>query len=421
MPTSNLAQDSPNNQNTQIVCNDPTHQILAQEIYKRSAELLEEKKHTENLLYNINEAVIAVDAGSKINIINNAAEDLIGLSTEKAEGKSLDEVLVLVNESGTRIESKNFCFKPKDVIIQNLTHESGGIVRYLKLQSTTIINPRQEEECIITLTDVTREKLLEKSKDEFISIASHELRTPMTIIKSYLWMIDNAKYGQLNPKQHEYLSKAQGGVQRMLSMINDILNASKIDQGKVQLRIEEIEIREFMERIGQDFELKALEKGLGFKISVDKNCQVVYSDKGKLEEMLTNLLGNSVKFTSAGWVGLKVTKEGDSFVKFEVSDTGKGIEQENLKRLFHKFGRIDNSYQTVAEAGGTGLGLYIVKNIVENMGGSVGAWSEGIGKGAIFWFTLPSEYYEIPQNLRESAILTLAPVLETHVSSICPV
>ena len=343
------------------------------------------------------------------------------MSTEKAEGKALDEVLVLTNESGKKIEPKDYCFKPHDVTIQNLMHESGGVTQYLKLQSTAIKNPKQEDECIITLTDVTHEKMLEKSKDEFISITSHELRTPMTIIKSYLWMIDNAKYGQLNLKQREFLSKAQGGVQRMLSMINDTLNASKIDQGKMQLKIEEIELREFVERIGQDFELKAKEKGLGFKISIDENCLVVYSDRGKLEEMFTNLLGNSVKFTGSGEIRLKVTKEGDSFVKFEIRDTGKGIDPGDLKRLFHKFGRIDNSYQTVAEASGTGLGLYIVKNIVEGMGGSVGAWSAGIGKGATFWFTLPSEYYEIPQNLRKSAILTLAPVLETRISSICPI
>jgi len=416
MPTPDPTQSA----SPKVFCNDPSHQSLGQELYKRSAELLEEKKHTENLLYNISEAVIAVNLNSKINIINKATEDLLKLTAEKEEGRDLDEVLVLVNESGDKIRAEDYCFKPQDITIQNLVHESDGVTQYLKLQSTTIKNPKQENECIITLTDVTREKVLEKSKDEFISITSHELRTPMTIIKSYLWMMENAKYGELNPKQREFLAKAQGGVQRMLSTINDTLNASKIDQGELRLKIEEIEIREFIERIDQDFDLKAKEKGLEFKVSIDEKCRVVYSDKGKLEEMLINLLGNSVKFTNTGNVTLKVTKNGDSFVKFEVSDTGKGIDPENLKRLFHKFGRIDSSYQTVAEAGGTGLGLYIVKNIVENMGGAVGAWSEGLGKGASFWFTLPSEYYEIPQNLRESAILTLAPVLETHISSICP-
>jgi signal transduction histidine kinase len=234
-------------------------------------------------------------------------------------------------------------------------------------------------------------------------------------------MMANTSYGELNPKQTEFLAKAQGGVQRMLSMINDTLNASKIDQGKLQLKIEEIEVREFVTRLGSDFEIKAKEKGLYFKIIIAENCSVVYADKGKLEEMLTNLLGNSVKFTGMGGITLEVTKAGNSFVKFNISDTGKGIDPSDLKRLFHKFGRIDNSYQTVAEAGGTGLGLYIVKNMVENMGGSVGVWSAGIGEGASFWFTLPSEYYEIPQNLRESAVLTLAPVLETHISSVCPV
>ena len=170
-----------------------------------------------------------------------------------------------------------------------------------------------------------------------------------------------------------------------------------------------------------DFKIKAGEKNLELRVLVDEKCRIVFGDRVKLREIVTNLLGNSLKFTPSGWIEIKLSNNNGSFIKFEISDTGKGIDHNDLDRLFKKFGRIDNSYQTVAEAGGTGLGLYIVKNMVESMGGQVGAESEGVGKGSKFWFTLPGEYYEVPESLRESAIFTLAPLAETEITSICPV
>lgn len=414
-----MPQPAPDSQ--KIICNDPRHQELAQQIYKRGLELVEEKKHTENLLYNISEAVVAVDREYKIRLVNKTAEELLSTASQEAEGKDLGELLKLTDDQEKEVTPENYCFKPTDVTLQNMVLESPKGRRYLKLQSTSIKNPQGEDECIITLTDITREKLLEKSKDDFISITSHELRTPMTIIKSYLWMLGNAKYGKLTDKQLDYLVKAQGGVERMLNMINDTLSASKIDQNALQLRIEELDIRSILESINQDFGVKAQEKGLVFTSKVGEDCRYVYTDRGKLQEMLINLLGNSIKFTSTGWIKLTVEKTADDFIKFTVNDSGKGIDPENIKRLFHKFGRIDNSYQTVAESGGTGLGLYIVKNLVESMGGAVGVESAGLNKGSTFWFILPGEYYKVPQHLRDDAVTSLAPVLETHISSICPV
>ena len=404
-----------------VFCNDPQHQELAQQIYKRGLELVEEKKHTENLLYNISEAVVAVDKEYKIRLVNKTAEELLETVSQQAEGKDLGDLLKLTDDQEKQVTPEDYCFKSSDVTLQNMIFDSAKGRRYLKLQSTSIKNPQGEDECIITLTDITREKLLEKSKDEFISITSHELRTPMTIIKSYLWMLGNAKYGKLADKQLDYLVKAQGGVERMLNMINDTLSASKIDQNALQLKIEELDIKSILESINQDFGIKAQEKGLVFTSQVNENCRYVYTDRGKLQEMLINLLGNSIKFTSAGWIKLTVEKTADDFVRFKVSDSGKGIDPEDVKRLFHKFGRIDNSYQTVAESGGTGLGLYIVKNLVESMGGTVGAESAGLNKGSTFWFTLPGEYYKVPQHLRNNAVTSLAPVLETNVSTICPI
>ncbi len=234
-------------------------------------------------------------------------------------------------------------------------------------------------------------------------------------------MLGNSKYGTLTDKQRDYLAKAQNGVERMLSMINDTLNTSKIDQNEMQLKIEEVDVKRFIENIAQDFSIKAGEKGLEFKTEIKEGCNPVYADKGKLQEMLVNLLGNSIKFTTTGWIKLTISNEPNDYVKFEITDTGKGIDPNDIKRLFHKFGRIDNSYQTVAESGGTGLGLYIVKNLVESMGGNVGVLSEGLDKGSTFWFTLPGNYYKVPEKFRDATVTSLASALETHVTSICPI
>lgn len=396
---------------------DQKSQLLTKEIYKRGLELLKEKKHAENLLYHISEAVVAINKDGKVSIMNKAAEDLTGISSKEAEGKKLDELLEIFKDKDEKISSSDYCFKPYDVFLDNLMTSSK---KYVKLQSSTIENAEGENECVVTFTDVTKEKLLEKSKDEFISVASHELRTPMTVIKSYLWMLQNGKGGDLNQKQRNYLEKAAGGVERLLSMINDTLNTSKIDQGRIQLKIEQIDIKNVLDDLIPDFTIKASEKGLKLTSSVDDGIKHIYADLGKFREMLTNLLGNAVKFTNEGFVSLSVKKEGDSFVRFEISDTGKGIDGKDMEKLFQKFGRIDNSYQTVAEAGGTGLGLYIVKSYVEAMGGKIGVHSDGSGKGSQFWFTLPSEYYEIPENLREFTITSLASKTNLEVTTICP-
>lgn len=408
------------NQSNQIFCNDPKHKELAQQIYQRGLELLKQKKHIESLLYNISEAVIAINENYQINIINKIASELLGVEPKEAENKNIKDLLILTDEQNNQIDPSTYCFKPNDTTLKNLIFNSKNGQKFLKLTSTTIINPSEEKECVITLTDITQEKLLEKTKDEFISIASHELRTPITIIKSYLWMLENSKYGDLNEKQKEFLNKAKGGVERMLAMINDTLNTSKIDQGVLKLKIEMIEIRTFLDSLTQDFSIKAQEKGLSFILEITEDCEFVFADRTKLQEMLINLVGNSIKFTQQGWIKLTVTKQNDGFVKFEVIDTGRGIEPQNIDKLFQKFGRIDNSYQTVAEAGGTGLGLYIVKNLAQSMGGQVGAFSEGINKGASFFFTLPCDYSKIPKNLQEESLLKLSTYVSGQITTICP-
>ena len=231
-------------------------------------------------------------------------------------------------------------------------------------------------------------KVLNTLKDEFLSVASHELRTPMTIVKSYLWMLEKQKAGKLNQKQLEYLNKALVGTQRMISLINDMLDISKFERKKVSFSITQINLINTIKDVLSNFEVRIGEKGLKMEFAPPTDEILVDADPEKLRDVFTNLIENSVKFTKDGTIAVSID-EYEEFYRISVKDTGAGIDKKDLPKLFHKFGRIDNSYTIATDSGGTGLGLYIVKLYIHGMGGMVGADSEGMGMGSTFWITLP--------------------------------
>jgi len=201
---------------------------------------------------------------------------------------------------------------------------------------------------------------LNKMKDEFLTVASHELRTPMTIVKSYLWMLEQQKAGKLKKKQLEYLQKASKGTQRMIDLINDMLNISKFEQGKVYFNIQQADICELIRDVVSSFELKVSNKGIYLEFDSSYSDIFVDIDKEKMRDVLMNLVDNAIKFTNQGGVKISIDNDPTKTV-IAIKDTGSGISQEDLPKLFHKFGRIDNSYTIASDVGGTGLGLYIAK------------------------------------------------------------
>ncbi len=229
---------------------------------------------------------------------------------------------------------------------------------------------------------------INKMKDEFLTVASHELRTPMTIVKSYLWMLEQQKSGKLKKKQLEYLQKASKGTQRMIDLINDMLNISKFEQDKVFFNIQQIDLSELIKEIITSFEIKVNGKGIYLKFDENYSDIFVDIDKEKMRDVLMNLVDNSIKFTEQGGIEIKIEMEEDAVV-ISIKDTGSGISREDLPKLFHKFGRIDNSYTIASDTGGTGLGLYIAKLYVEGMGGKIWATSKGPGEGSTFYISIP--------------------------------
>lgn len=231
-------------------------------------------------------------------------------------------------------------------------------------------------------------KELDKLKDDFISITSHDLRTPMTAIKSYLWLIMHGKAGEIkNEKIKKYLDITYQSSERMITLINDLLNVSRIESGRIQVNLQPTPLEDMIDMEVAELLPKAQENNTKLVWSKPKEkLPPVMIDRERFPEIITNLVGNAIKFTKKGEVTLTAVKK-DKFVEITVKDTGPGISKSDLPKLFTKFGRLDNSYTAVSTTGGTGLGLYITKNLLELHGGRIWVESE-LGKGARFIFTV---------------------------------
>ena len=248
----------------------------------------------------------------------------------------------------------------------------------------------------VTLAKISKElvlankklKTLDKLKDEFISLASHELRTPMTAIKSYLWMVLEGRGGEITEKQKDYLDRAYKSTDRLIALINDMLDVSRIESGRIVLDLKAIKLEELVDDVVSELKPKADELGSLIAVVLTKTLPEVLADYNKIKEVLINLVGNSLKFTPReGRITIRLTQK-DNMIETEVSDTGTGIKSQDLPKLFQKFSMVGDSVQKQQNPQGTGLGLYISKAIVELHGGKIWATSDGIGKGAAFGFTL---------------------------------
>lgn len=229
---------------------------------------------------------------------------------------------------------------------------------------------------------------LDKLKDDFVSMASHELRTPMTAIKSYLWMALNKKKAELSTDLTRYLGRAYHSTERLISLVNDMLNISRIESGRIALRLEEVDPVVLAHEVVEEVIPKATELKLTVKV-VEKKVSKILIDSDKIHEVIINLIGNSLKFTKPDGTITITFEEKSPFVYISVTDTGVGMVKGDMARLFKKFSMIEHSYTASTTSGGTGLGLYISKSIITLHKGDITAFSPGQGKGSTFTVSLP--------------------------------
>ncbi len=240
---------------------------------------------------------------------------------------------------------------------------------------------------IIALRDVTRERELDKMKTDFISVVSHELRTPLTSIKGYTDLLLSGATGELAEIQSEFLGIIQMSTTRLSTLINDILDISRIESGSLQIKHEPIDYRKIVADTLRLMNAAADAKQISMDAALPETIPPVRGDADKVTQVLTNLVSNAIKYTpEGGWVKVSLEVSGEASVTTCVADSGIGVAPEDQKKLFQKFFRADNT--STREAGGTGLGLVIAKTLIELMGGTIWLESEP-HKGSRFFFTLP--------------------------------
>jgi signal transduction histidine kinase len=233
--------------------------------------------------------------------------------------------------------------------------------------------------------ELRQQKALDQLKDDFVSTVSHELRTPLAISMEGINLLLDGIPGEINEQQHKILTIEKRNLERLSRIINDLLDISKIEAGKLEIHREKVDICALAEQTQASMKNVADQRGLSMKLSADAGSLYVNADPDRIMQVLMNLVGNAMKFTEKGSVRTEVRRR-DREIECAIIDTGKGIAQEDISELFNKFVQLGRPQ--VAGEKGTGLGLAISKNIVELHGGRI--WVESkVGEGSRFTFSLP--------------------------------
>ncbi len=230
-------------------------------------------------------------------------------------------------------------------------------------------------------------KTLDRAKSDFISIASHQLRTPLTVIKGYGSMMLEGSFGQMPAPIKDNVQKIYDSNERLINLVEDLLNVSRIESGRLQFNFELGQLDEMIASVVEELTANAAKKNLFLKFNKPKKAfPAIKMDKTKLRQVAINLIDNAIKYTEKGGITIDLIQEGDK-LKFCVADTGMGIKAEEIPNLFKKFSRGEET--SIIHTEGTGLGLYVGKMMIEAHGGRIWAESDGEGKGSRFCFELP--------------------------------
>lgn len=363
-----------------------------------TTELHKVTNQSEIVINAIGDGVLAIDSQGIVRLINPAAQTIIGWSGKDAVTLDYKAVLQLATDDGQEIPmhldpilqglNTNQQYRTSDISI--LT--SSGKRLLISIVVSPIGDPG--DGVIVTFRDVTKEKAEEREQAEFISTASHEMRTPVASIEGYLGLALNPATAQIDDKARSYIEKAHEATQHLGRLFQDLLDISKSEDGRLTSNPQLIDVAKFTDDIIMGLKPQADQKGihLGFKPSSkgasEKQLHPVYhisQDKDHLREVISNLTENAIKYTHTGEVLIDVTGD-DGEVVISVKDSGIGIPAEDIPHLFQKFYRVDNS--DTREINGTGLGLYLCRRLVESMNGRI--WVESQYKsGSTFFVAIP--------------------------------
>ena len=375
------------------------------------SDVEDEKKNVENektkvelIIENIADGVVIIDHSRGISLLNKAARDMLQLEPVEAFGMQIEELIDLYDANDEhQIETEQFIgyLSMHDHQADDLPagedeedhiyviHRPDKSRFTARMTATPLIINDQVASVIIVFRDITREQIIDRQKTEFISVASHQLRTPLSSIKWFLEMVINGDAGDINEEQADFLNEAYRSNERMIVLVGDLLNVSRIEQGRVGVEPEPTNVTELVEDIIQELRHSYQEKQQQFTFTKGAHLpEAINVDPKLVRQAIHNLLTNAIKYTpEQGQVTVTLQRE-ENDIHFSVHDTGYGIPEDAQSSIFQKFFRAGNVVSKDTE--GNGLGMYVTKSVIESSGGEV--WFESKeGEGSTFHVTLPVE------------------------------
>jgi PAS domain S-box-containing protein len=347
----------------------------------------------------IADGVLVLDSSRDVLLVNPAAARILGLDSGSLEGQHLREILGRAKATADQTLAKQLY----DKLMTGMEHfrssswredetsrldfrlEAEGKVLIVNL-SPASLGTGELPSLVAVLRDISREAEVERLKNEFISTVSHELRTPMTSIKGYTDLLAGERVGTLNEQQRRFLQVIKNNADRLSALVNDILDISRIETGRIKFQIESLELDNLIRSVVDSFRGQMGEKQLQLTLDLSPVLPPVRGDRDRVTQILENLISNAWKYTPQGGQVTVRARVTDGFVQVDITDTGIGIEAKDLPHIFDRFYRTEQA--EVQAVDGSGLGLAIVRMFLELLGGKIWVESE-INQGSTFSFVLP--------------------------------
>ncbi len=390
------------NKNLQRKVDEQTESI--RQLYEAEKEAKEKinaiRVEDEALLSSIGEGVVAIDNEGKITFVNKEAEDSLYVRGESIINKPYEQVLLAQNEKGEIIA------KEKDPLYKALVHGKKVVASATMGTENTCYYTRSDRSkfpvyvtaapvvlngkvvgAVDVFRDVTVERQIDKSKSEFVSLASHQLRTPLTAIKWYSEFLLRGKAGKLAPKQKKNIEQIYHGNERMIKLIAVMLNISRLEAGRVKINLMLTNPKKLLQDLIKEEKIAARKKKQKINFECEGEIADVRTDPDLIRMVLENLIANGIKYSGKGGEIICRLKEKGKVLLFEIEDNGIGIPKDQQKRIFEKLFRANNAFPHDPE--GNGLGLYATKMTVEALGGKIYFKSEE-GKGSVFFVEIPA-------------------------------
>lgn len=381
--------------------------LESQRVAQLSGQLKSSEVQTETLFNSLGDGVILIGNDGKIRLLNPAAAKLTEWPKDEAMGIDVASVITLKAENGKDLLpdanplSQAVTTKASTTQELQLVSRSGKVIIVSMVVSPVILPKSKEVAGIVAvMRDITTSRAEEHRRADFISTASHEMRTPVAAIEGYLALALNDKVAKVDTKARDFLVKAHTSTQHLGKLFQDLLTSAKAEDGRLVNHPQAIEVGSYLEQIVEGLRFAAEKKNLLMDLSIGSGeapsttvasskilrpLYYAHIDPDRIREVITNLFDNAVKYTDTGKISVGLTGNND-VIQIFIRDTGHGIPAEDVPHLFQKFYRVDNS--STRSVGGTGLGLFICRKIVELYNGRIWVESEA-GKGSTFYINLP--------------------------------